>query len=259
MERTFVIGDLHGHYEKLITLLRSAQLVDNNLAWNGADATLCFIGDFCDRGPDGIGCIDLVMRLQAEASLRNGHVLALLGNHEPLILAAHRFGNQWFEGLDSTFWESWKRNGGMNYDIQRMTGAHVEWLSDLPAMQHVGNCLLLHADALFYEQYGRSIPQINQSIKHVLRTDHPLMWEKLLVDYSERLAFLGNDGQGVRQAKQFLQKYGGTRLVHGHTPIVFMTQQATNEVYEPFQYADGFCLNVDGGMYMGGDGFVCEL
>ncbi len=259
MRRTFVIGDIHGQFEKLVTLLRTAQLVDESLVWTGADATLCFIGDFCDRGPDGIGCVDLVMRLQGEASLFGGRVLALLGNHEPLILAALRFGNQWFEGLDSTFWESWKRNGGMNNDIQRLTAVHVNWLSSLPAMQQVGNYLLVHADALFYEQYGRSISQINQSIKYVLNTDQPLLWEKLLADYSERLAFQGSDEQGVIQAKRFLTKFGGTRLVHGHTPITYMTQQASSEIYEPFCYADALCLNVDGGMYMGGCGFVCEL
>lgn len=259
MGRTFVVGDCHGQFDKLVTLLRAAQLVDESLTWTGADATLCFMGDFCDRGPDGIGCIDLVMRLQVEAYLAQGRVLALLGNHEPLILAARRFGNHWFEGLDSTFWETWKRNGGMNNDIQRLTEEHVDWLSTLPAMQQVGNWLLVHADALFYEHYGQSISEVNQSIEAILKSDQPLPWDKLLADYSERLAFLGEDGQGALRAQQFLQKFGGSHLVHGHTPIAYMTQQATNEINEAFYYANHLCLNVDGGMYMGGCGFVCEL
>ena len=63
-------------------LLRSTNLVTDELRWGGDNATLCFVGDFVDRGPDGIGCIELVMRLQREAADAGGQVIALLGNHE---------------------------------------------------------------------------------------------------------------------------------------------------------------------------------
>lgn len=41
---------------------------------------------------DGIGAVDLAMRLQQEAPAAGGRVHALIGNHEPLLLAAHKFG-----------------------------------------------------------------------------------------------------------------------------------------------------------------------
>ena len=52
----------------------------------GRDARLWLVGDLVDRGPDGVGVIELVRRLQ-----REGDVHCLLGNHELLLLAARRF------------------------------------------------------------------------------------------------------------------------------------------------------------------------
>ncbi|HJT57830.1 MAG TPA: metallophosphoesterase, partial [Ktedonobacteraceae bacterium] len=92
--RIYVIGDIHGQFEKLTSLLRNAELVDDSLSWIGGTAKLWFMGDFFDRGPDGVAAVDLVMRLQQEAQIAGGRVESLLGNHEVLILAAQRFGEQ---------------------------------------------------------------------------------------------------------------------------------------------------------------------
>ena len=85
------MGDVHGHRDVLVGLLRDAGLLDAAEAWTGADARLWLLGDLADRGPDGIGTIDLVRRLERESG---GAVRCLLGNHEALILAAHRFGRE---------------------------------------------------------------------------------------------------------------------------------------------------------------------
>ncbi len=58
----FVVGDVHGHRDVLVELLRSAGLVDGGERWSGADAQFWLVGDLVDRGPDGIGAIDLVRR-----------------------------------------------------------------------------------------------------------------------------------------------------------------------------------------------------
>jgi len=85
--KTFVVGDVHGHLDVLLRLLRDAGLSDARDRWAGADAHLWLLGDLVDRGPDGIGCIELAMRLEDD-----GVASCLLGNHEPLLLGAWRFG-----------------------------------------------------------------------------------------------------------------------------------------------------------------------
>ena len=78
----WVIGDVHGEFEKALTLLRTRGFVDREARWSGGTASLWFIGDLTDRGPHGIEVIDLVMRLQREAAAAGGTVGCLMGNHD---------------------------------------------------------------------------------------------------------------------------------------------------------------------------------
>ena len=61
------MGDVHGHRDVLVRLLGDVGLLDAGEAWTGADARLWLLGDLTDRGPDGIGTIDLVRRLERES------------------------------------------------------------------------------------------------------------------------------------------------------------------------------------------------
>jgi hypothetical protein len=259
MNHTFVIGDLHGQYDRTQGLLRSAGLVDRHLAWNGGDATLCLIGDYCDRGPQGLRCIELVMRLQQEAAAGGGRVVALLGNHEVLLLAAHLFGDQRFDGFYYTFRELWQQNGGVQRDLDGLTPNQVGWLRTLPVMIQIGGRLLMHADALFYGQLGQTPEAVNRVVTDLLNSDDPFVWHSLLDTFTERLAFFENSNYGASIASAFLASFGAHQLIHGHTPIPYMTGKPAAQVTEPFVYADGLCVNVDGGMYMGGPGFVTQL
>ena len=49
--RVVAIGDIHGAYDSLVSILRAAGLIDEKLAWSGGDSTLVQLGDFTDRGP----------------------------------------------------------------------------------------------------------------------------------------------------------------------------------------------------------------
>jgi len=158
----YIVGDIHGQYEQLVGLLRGVGLVDERLDWAGGAALVWFIGDFFDRGPCGVESVDLVMRLQIQAEQVGGCVRALLGNHEPLILSARRFGEQ-RTAWGGTFLWDWRRNGGSDEELERLTPAHVAWLSDLPAMARVGDHLLVHADSTIYSSYGATIAEVNQA------------------------------------------------------------------------------------------------
>ena len=254
-ESLYIVGDIHGQYERLLELLRGADLIDEALEWAGGAARVWFMGDFFDRGPGGIETVDLVMRLQAEESDAGGQVEALIGNHEPLILSARRFGET-RNGWGSTFLWDWRRNGGNDEDLDRLTSRHVEWLSSLPAMARVGDLLLVHADAPFYSSYGQSIAEVNRAFRKLLHGDDVDAWDRLLGQFSERRAYLDRDPDGRARAAQFLADFGGDRIVHGHTPISFVLHCFPEEVVEPLVYADGLCVNVDGGMYLGGPGFI---
>jgi hypothetical protein len=255
-----VIGDVHGEFEKLRDLLRGAELMDkdNDETWSGADSTLWLMGDLVNHGPDGIGAVELVMRVQQQAARAGGRVQVLLGNHDVLLLAAHRFGTRPIPGSEKSFRDHWQESGGQAADLERITPHHVRWLSSLPAMAREGDHLLAHADALLYTRYGQSIAQVDQAVTGLLQSDDAASWFRLLDEFNEHQAF-ADATAGADRAGAFLRHFGGRQLVHGHTPITKMTGQPPEAVREPLLYASGQCLNVDPGMYLGGPGFVCSL
>ncbi len=86
----FAIGDVHGQQDRLQALLT---LLRRRKEWS--QATLVFLGDFIDRGPESRGVLDDVVGL-----CREGKATAIMGNHDYALVRA--------AGLDgrepSEFW-----------------------------------------------------------------------------------------------------------------------------------------------------------
>ncbi len=72
-----IIGDVHGHAERLEALLVKLGYAHRNGAWRHLDASAFFVGDFIDRGPEQLRTLRLV-RDMVEA----GSAQAVMGNHE---------------------------------------------------------------------------------------------------------------------------------------------------------------------------------
>jgi hypothetical protein len=88
----WAVSDVHGRLEELERLLVASGLAVREgpaLAWNGARgrALLLVVGDLIDGGPDGVGVVLLLERLQREAAAAGSRVVVLLGNHEAHFLA----------------------------------------------------------------------------------------------------------------------------------------------------------------------------
>jgi len=181
----------------------------------------------------------------------------LLGNHELLMLSAYHFGRR-STGLSSSFIARWRRNGGMKSDLAKLTKQHLTWLAERPALARVGDDLLVHADATFYTRYGRSLTDINAAFKTLFKHSDALAWEELIEEFSMRGVFV-NRYAGHEFIDRFLAILGGKRIIHGHTPIHTMLGCPAKKVTEPHLYANGRCMNVDGGIYMGGPGFIASL
>jgi hypothetical protein len=84
--RLVAVGDIHGAHEEFLALLRAVELIDEQDAWIGGDATLVQTGDLFDRGVAVKDVVLTLMRLQGEAERAGGRVVTLLGNHEGMNL-----------------------------------------------------------------------------------------------------------------------------------------------------------------------------
>jgi hypothetical protein len=86
VDTLFVLGDTHGEYDAVVEGLQAAGLVDGALRWTGGRNHVAFAGDLTDRGPDVLGLLWLVYRLEREAAAAGGAVHVVLGNHEVMVL-----------------------------------------------------------------------------------------------------------------------------------------------------------------------------
>jgi hypothetical protein len=255
---TFVIGDLHGYYKDYRRLLVASGLCDTHGNWTGGSNHLWLIGDLVDRGEQGIDCIELTMSLQEQARSHGGAVDALLGNHEMMMLCARKFRHT-LTSAGMSVVDQWLLWGGNERDLDRLTDRHAEWLADRPAMRLLGDTLLLHADAMFYVEHGRNPEEVNANFRQLLRDENLYRWEHALRCFSEHRAFSSLHVTGQQRAKRLLKYFGAARLVHGHTPIPLANGEPARCVVEAWTYAGGRCTNVDGGIYLGGPGFVYAL
>ncbi|MET9292174.1 metallophosphoesterase [Streptomyces sp. NPDC003077] len=263
----YVVGDVHGYYDELRAALAAEGLVDANGTWAAGNTRLWFLGDFTDRGPDGIGVIDLVMQLSAEAAAAGGYCKALMGNHELLLLGAKRFGDTPVGSGAGTasFQAAWLLNGGQKNDMDRLQDHHVQWMSRLDAVMEEDGNLLLHSDTTAYLEYGQTIEDVNDTVHEVLnRGDADECWE-LFRKFTKRFAF--RDDAGPQAVRELLDAYGGERVVHGHSPIPYLLGEVGTEdderdgiaVAGPHVYADGLAIAMDGGVTMAGKLLVVQL
>jgi hypothetical protein len=86
VESVVAVADVHGDYDALVTMLRKAGVVDEDLGWAGQRMHLVVVGDVLDRGPDSRRALDLLMRLEPLAEAAGGRVHMTLGNHEVMNL-----------------------------------------------------------------------------------------------------------------------------------------------------------------------------
>lgn len=266
-----VVGDVHGYLDELIAALYEQGLIDAEGSWSAGTARLWFLGDFTDRGPDGIGVIDLVMRLSAEAAAAGGYCKALMGNHELLLLGAKRFGDTPVNSGagTATFQAAWLLNGGQKSDMDRLQDVHLQWMSRLDAIELEDDHLLMHSDTTAYLDYGDSIEAVNDTVRETLtRNDADECWD-LFRKFTKRFAF--RDESGPEAVRELLDAYGGARVVHGHSPIPYLlgevgtedtadgSEDSRPQIEGPHVYAGGLAIAMDGGVTMAGKLLVQQL
>ena len=254
----FVASDIHGHRSEFRDALHDAGLIGATGDWTGGDARLWLLGDYFDRGPDGVGVIDDLRRLTGQAAEAGGEVGALLGNHEVQLLAAHRYGNQALPGYDHEpdgFLGMWLRWGGQQSDMDGLDDDHVAWLHERPAMALVDGHLLVHADTTRYLELGGDVAEVNAKVGWALNTRGTDGWLYLCWLICDRGAFRADEAAVAKM----LAAFGGDVVVHGHSTLISHFGVAAADVREPVRYAGGRAVAIDGGVFEGGRILVTRL
>jgi serine/threonine protein phosphatase 1 len=125
--RRIVIGDVHGHYEGLMTLFEAIA--------PSSDDQVYFLGDLIDRGPQSAQVVDFVKD--------NGYH-CLLGNHEQMLLSILTN-----PSTSASILQTWLYSGGQatvaSYQKALIPQEHIEWFKNLPVYLDLGDIWLVHA------------------------------------------------------------------------------------------------------------------
>ncbi len=192
----YAIGDIHGQLGMLQTALQRIE------ADGGADATVVFLGDYVDRGPDSKGVLDLLIKGISQG--RNW--ITLKGNHDRMY---------------SMFMEEYPRN-----DSQLLVGYH--WLHD-----NIGGVQTLAS-------YGIDVPErsrifhIHAKVRDAIPPEHIDFMAALPSHYeTEELLFVHagirpdvplsdqteDDLIWIRNEFLMHSMAHSHLVVHGHTPV----------------------------------------
>ncbi|NGZ77600.1 metallophosphoesterase family protein [Saccharibacillus alkalitolerans] len=218
-KRTLAISDIHGELDLFERLL-------DKTGYDPASDQLVLLGDYIDRGPQSMRTLERVMELRAAGAV------ALMGNHEDLMLRALVNGGE----------EDWKRwvvrNGGCatlesygfaDRELRIETGEafrrpelksealarHLDFARGLDRYYETEHVVFVHAGI----QPGKTAAESDPS---------ELLW--------------------IRE--EFHLGYGGAKtVVFGHTPTRLLHRDPDND---GLYYGSNRIIGIDGGAVFGG-------
>ena len=179
--RVIAIGDIHGMYEKLTALMEK-------ISFDPEEDLLVFLGDYIDRGPDSVKCLQYVYDLQR----RNpDSVICLLGNHEVMLSSYLIEKRGIYNTLIGDYSESWLENGGFR-TLQQLKETDAKkreellaWVTDLPVKYQYQEFFFCHAG-------------IDPDVPLSVQNEYDMLWRR----------------------RKWWEQYKGTEtIVTGHTPI----------------------------------------
>ncbi len=240
VERIVAVGDVHGDYDQLVAVVKSAGLIDEQGNWTGGKTHLVQNGDMLDRGPDSRQALDLLMRLEKQAAEAGGQVHALIGNHEAMNIygdlryvsagefAAFRDENSEARRAaafakehpaDRAQWEKQHPLGYLEHRQQFSPGGYYgKWIVSHDAAIKINDSLFLHGG--ISEKYvSMKIREINQRVRDELK-DPARLAGGIVTDTEGPLWYRGL-AQGDSSLDPLVEKirknFGVERIVLGHT------------------------------------------
>lgn len=204
--KTVCFSDLHGNY-KLWTAIKN---------YYGPKDTLIFLGDACDRGPDGIKIM--------QEMFKDNRVIYILGNHEEMFLSYIEDGIK--ESLIMSG-ELITHNGSFKTlsDYQKLNLLEQNFLVKNLKEKTKNYYIYINKEKknFFLSHAGIDIDTINNL------DDKKLLWDR----------------DHIKSNKTWNNKYKYWYVVHGHTPVQLV--QPDKIIPEVYRYYNNHKIDIDMG------------
>jgi len=139
VDSIYVVGDIHGAYNRLINLLENSNVIDNNLNWIAGKSHLVFLGDILDRGNKVTKTLWFIYELEQQAKRHGGKVHLVLGNHETMVMSKDlRYVSRKEKNISIAY--------GVNYDYLFHPKKSVigNWLKSKTSVLKIDDILFAH-------------------------------------------------------------------------------------------------------------------
>ncbi len=259
VERIVAVGDIHGDFGQLISVLRSAGLIDSKMRWSGGKTHLVQLGDLPDRGAETRKVMDLLMQLEKQASRAGGYIHVLIGNHEamnvygdlryvtPEEFASFRDENS--EALrqayykmhleelaadparaelpepDEIYRQSWEAKHPLGFFEHRfqfsLKGKYGKWIASHNTIIQINDTIFVHG-GISPKYADMEFDVINDRIREEFK-DFNKLRAGIVIDPDGPLWYRGlasEDEEGLEDhLRKLLSKHNAQRIVIAHSPI----------------------------------------
>jgi hypothetical protein len=256
----YVLGDVHGDYDRLVTLLVGTRIIKKDpskpekVRWMAGPSVLVCLGDMIDKWNQSLLVLRLLRALQVDAESAGGRVVLLMGNHEAEFLGEAGRSKKTVDFAKELVRTGLKPETVAAGKDDLGIGA---FLRDLPFAARVNDWFLAHAG----NTQGRSLARLEKDLREgveaagfqapVLRAEdsllearlHPRPWWERPGDTAAR---------AHRRLAGNVEALGVRHLVMGHQPVkVVFAGGGNRQAGEAYQHYDGLIFLVDVGMSRG--------
>lgn len=164
VDSIFVVGDVHGEYDRLVNLLITSNVIDSDLNWIAGSSHLVFLGDLFDRGNKVTKTLWFIYELEQQAKKFDGKVHLVLGNHEIMVMSK-----------DLRYLSKKEKNLSIAYKVSYDKLFHPKktilgnWLKSKTSVLKIDDILFAHGGVSDLE--GKSIKKFNKQASDYI--DHP--------------------------------------------------------------------------------------
>jgi len=221
-EPIFVLGDIHGQYDRMLKNLLDHGVINKQLKWDWGKGHLVFVGDIFDRGNKVTETLWLIYRLEQEAEKAGGQVHITFGNHELMVLNKdNRYIARDYKYLCN--------NLGLDYDaLFHPNSVLGEWLRSKNSMTKINDILFVHGGISKKQvESGMTPEQVNSLMRQyliagsnaeneveytqILRSFGPFWYRGYFMDRSKYKKITEDELDSI------LKKLQVSRIVVGHT------------------------------------------
>lgn len=230
VDSLFVMSDIHGCANAMISLLQKNRIVDKNFNWIFGNGHLVMVGDVTDRGKNTMACLWLLYKLQKQVGEK---VHYLFGNHELMTLYGRY---SYLNDKTKSNLKKIMKIDSKSKALKAMFSDKSElgnWIRKCNVIEKIGGILFVHAgiskefmnlnlkldsiNKLYQQNCDRSSSKLkkeNKAFNIIFGRMGPVWYRGMVMDYKKYYKKMSQ-----KDFDAVLKNYNVDKIIIGHTEV----------------------------------------